>query len=91
MFANLVSNVFTNANDMTDRTIVIFDAHIYDASKIRLAVKRNFRFHSAKGYQDDRCVLYVFRCAVYYAEHEERDAEKCKWWYWKDKDYPERE
>ena len=33
----------------------------------------------------------VFRCAVYYAEHEERDAEKCKWWYWKDKDYPERE
>lgn len=43
-----------------------------------------------KGYQDDRCVLYVFRCAVYYAEHEEHEPEKLKWWYWKDKEYPER-
>lgn len=28
---------------------------------------------------------HVFRCAVYYAEHEEHDPEKLKWWYWKDK------
>ena len=33
----------------------------------------------------DRCVLYVFRCAVYYAENEEYDAELLKWWNWKDK------
>ncbi len=34
----------------------------------------------------DRCVLYVFRCAVYYAntEEEKRDMEKLKWWNWKD-------
>lgn len=32
----------------------------------------------------DRCVLYVFRCAVYYAEHDKHDPEKLKWWYWKD-------
>ena len=38
-----------------------------------------------KGFQEDRCQLYVFRCAVYYAEHEEHDPEKLKWWYWKDK------
>ncbi len=31
----------------------------------------------------DRCLLYVFRCAVYYAEGG-RDAEKLKWWNWKD-------
>ena len=43
-----------------------------------------------KGFQDDRCVLYVYRCAVYFAENEERDPEKLKWWYWKDKAYPER-
>ncbi len=43
-----------------------------------------------KGYQDDKCVLYVFRCAVYFAEHKEREAEKLKWWYWKDKEYPEK-
>ncbi len=38
------------------------------------------------GAVQDRCVLYVFRCAVYYAttENEERDAEKLKWWNWKD-------
>jgi len=33
----------------------------------------------------DRCVLYVFRCAVYYASSEERDPEKLKWWHWKDR------
>lgn len=37
-----------------------------------------------KGYQDDRCVLYVFRLAVYYAEHDFHEPEKLKWWYWKD-------
>ena len=44
-----------------------------------------------KGYQDDRCVLYVYRCAVYFAEHEEHEPEKLKWWYWKDKKYPGKE
>jgi hypothetical protein len=32
----------------------------------------------------DRCVLYVFRCAVYYAENEKPDAQLLKWWNWKD-------
>ncbi|TRZ67008.1 MAG: pathogenicity locus [Methanothrix sp.] len=32
----------------------------------------------------DRCVLYVFRCAVYYASNVEHDQEKLKWWNWKD-------
>lgn len=41
----------------------------------------------AKGYQEDRCQLYVFRSAVYYAEHSTHDSEKLKWWYWKDKEY----
>ena len=30
----------------------------------------------------DRCVLYVFRCSVYYAEGG-RDTERLKWWSWK--------
>lgn len=39
-----------------------------------------------KGVQVDRCVLYVYRCAVYYANtpEQERDAKKLKWWNWKD-------
>lgn len=32
----------------------------------------------------DRCVLYVFRCAVYYADHARHDPERLKWWNWKD-------
>lgn len=37
-----------------------------------------------RGGKIDRCVLYVFRCAVYYAEHSEHDPEMLKWWNWKD-------
>lgn len=37
-----------------------------------------------KGQKIDRCQLYVYRCAVYFAEAEHPDPEKCKWWYWKD-------
>ena len=32
----------------------------------------------------DRCVLYTFRCAVYYASHSSHDPSKLKWWNWKD-------
>lgn len=34
----------------------------------------------------DRCLIYVFRCAVYFAETPpaDRDPEKLKWWNWKD-------
>ena len=37
-----------------------------------------------KGVQVDRCVLYVYRLAVYYAENDTHEAEKLKWWNWKD-------
>jgi pathogenicity locus Cdd1 protein len=32
----------------------------------------------------DRCVLYVFRCAVYFASNDARDPELLKWWNWSD-------
>lgn len=38
------------------------------------------------GIVQDRCLLYVFRCAVYYAENPKPDLEKLKWWNWKDKE-----
>ena len=37
-----------------------------------------------RGEHVDRCVLYVFRCAVYYASNEVHDPERLKWWNWKD-------
>ena len=33
----------------------------------------------------DRCLLYVFRCAVYYASHKHHDPQLLLWWNWKDR------
>jgi hypothetical protein len=38
-----------------------------------------------RGVVQDRCLLYVFRCAVYFAQHKRHSEKKLKWWYWKDK------
>jgi len=47
---------------------------LYDLSSIHAGIKQ------------DRCLLYVYRCAVYFAETEqsERELSKLKWWNWKD-------
>ncbi len=37
------------------------------------------------GVRVDRCMLYVFRCAVYYASNVQHDPELLKWWNWKDR------
>jgi len=37
------------------------------------------------GMQIDRCLLYVFRGAVYYASHKNHQPELLKWWNWKDR------
>ncbi len=37
-----------------------------------------------RGVQIDRCQLYVYRCAVYFASAEKPEPEKLKWWNWKD-------
>jgi hypothetical protein len=36
------------------------------------------------GVKQDKCLLYVFRLAVYFAEHKNPNPEKLKWWNWKD-------
>ena len=44
------------------------------------------RSNSFAGAIQDRCLLYCFRCAVYYAQTdpENHDPEKLKWWNWKE-------
>ena len=37
-----------------------------------------------RGAHIDRCMLYVFRCAVYYAGDGPHDPALLKWWAWKD-------
>jgi hypothetical protein len=36
-----------------------------------------------EGKKLDPCLLYTFRCAVYYASNKNHDNHKLKWWYWK--------
>ena len=43
------------------------------------------KLSKARGTHIDKCVLYVFRCAVYYAENINYKEEFLKWWNWKDK------
>lgn len=43
------------------------------------------RINLLRGNVQDRCLLYVFREAVYFASNTDRDPELLKWWNWKDK------
>lgn len=42
------------------------------------------RICAEQGAPVDRCMLYVCRCAVYYATEDSHDPERLKWWNWKD-------
>jgi Pathogenicity locus len=37
-----------------------------------------------QGVRIDRCLLYVYRCAVNYATHRPTDPQAKLWWNWKD-------
>ena len=37
-----------------------------------------------RGQRIDRCVLYTFRCAIYFASEPNPSPERLKWWTWKD-------
>lgn len=43
------------------------------------------RLNALYGVRQDPCVLYVFRCAVYFARTEEPNLDLLKWWNWKDR------
>ena len=43
------------------------------------------KLNQVTGMTHDPCMLYTFRCAVYFASVRKHDPEKLKWWYWKNK------
>ena len=43
------------------------------------------RLCAYQGVQIDRCMLYVMRCAVYYASVDDPNPVLLKWWNWKDR------
>jgi hypothetical protein len=47
------------------------------------------KLNTYSGVKHDICMLYTFRCAVYFATEIEHEKEKLNWWYWKDKIYNE--
>lgn len=42
------------------------------------------RLIALRGAHQDRCVLYVFRCAVYFASTRSPRRDLLDWWRWKD-------
>ncbi len=47
------------------------------------------RLNTLSGVKHDICMLYTFRCAVYFVSEKRHDKKKLNWWYWKDKLYNE--
>lgn len=43
-----------------------------------------------RGVRQDRCLLYVFRCAVYFASEPRPKSRLLKWWNWSDKNLAEK-
>ncbi|RJQ28576.1 pathogenicity locus [Candidatus Parcubacteria bacterium] len=41
-----------------------------------------------EGKHIDRCMLYIMRCAVYYASNKKHNPRLLKWWNWKDSALP---
>jgi hypothetical protein len=46
--------------------------------------ERYSRLEELAGHHVDRCVLYVFRSSVYFAEQAHPEPELTRWWNWKD-------
>jgi len=47
------------------------------------------QLNSRTGRTNDICLLYTFRCAVYFASETRPQRQKLNWWYWKNKMYNE--
>jgi hypothetical protein len=47
------------------------------------------KLNTLTGVKHDICMLYTFRCAIYYATEKDHEKEKLNWWYWKNKPYNE--
>jgi hypothetical protein len=42
------------------------------------------RLNTMTGHKNDPCLLYAFRCAVYFASSPKPEPELLKWWAWKE-------
>ncbi|MCC7357058.1 TfoX/Sxy family DNA transformation protein [Candidatus Uhrbacteria bacterium] len=49
-----------------------------DAEELYNQLEKNVGVHV------DRCVLYTFRCAIYFMSTPKPEPKKCLWWNWKE-------
>jgi len=65
----------------------LFDLGYREVSELKGADPQSMfeRLCRLRSSRQDPCVLYTFRCAVYFAETERPDPELLKWWNWKDR------
>lgn len=66
----------------------LYDLGYRDISEFKTAepIMMYERLCMRVGQHVDRCMLYTFRCVVYYASTKNHEPKKLKWWYWKDKE-----
>jgi hypothetical protein len=67
------------AQDLTDLGI----RRVKDL-KMRDPERLYHKLCAIRGQHIDRCVLYVFRCAIYFATEKKHNPLLLKWWNWKD-------
>ncbi|HTQ66383.1 MAG TPA: helix-hairpin-helix domain-containing protein [Puia sp.] len=70
---------------------IAFDLYKLGIRKISDLKVRNpeLLYHQSNylaGVKQDPCLLYTFRCAVYFSKTKNPDPKKLKWWWWKDKE-----
>ena len=63
----------------------LYDIGIHSVSDLKDKNPENLYAKSNKksGAKQDPCLLYVFRCAVYFAKTKHPEPELLKWWNWK--------
>ena len=64
----------------------LFDLGMQRVSELRRRNPESLytKLNALRGRREDPCVLYAFRCAVYFAKESKPDPERLKWWNWKD-------
>ncbi len=68
----------------------LFDLGIQRVSDLRRRNPESLytKLNALRGRREDPCVLYAFRCAVYFAKEPNPEPERLKWWNWKDTALP---
>jgi hypothetical protein len=64
----------------------LYDLGIHRVSALRRRNPQRLyeKLCELRGVHQDRCVLYTFRRAVYFASNPRPDPERLKWWNWQD-------